>query len=524
MSTPIIMPKFEMSQETGTVTRWLKQEGDAIEKGEAILEVETDKVTMEVESPAKGILSAISAQPGDVIPIGQVIAQIESGLPTADQRPPTTDRRPPTVSDLPSVVRRPSSPSATPVAEKMAAEAGLDLMTVRGTGKNGQITREDVEKATADRRPPTTDHRRPVADDGKQQTADRRPPITEVQPPAAVPAARRLARELNVDLRSVRGTGPDGRIQSADVERMTANRRPPTTVDGPRSAVDSTPSAVVDRPSSAVTPPAAVGGPRSAVEVPPSAVGGPRSAVEVPPSAVGGRPSAVDSPAIRRIVPLSGIRRTIASRMLASVNEAPQFNLSVDVQMARALAIVDDFKVSATNGSKVTLTAFMIKACAWALARNPAINATFTPDGIVEYADVNVGIAVALDDGLIVPVIHRASTLDLGAIAAQLSDLAARARAGKLAAADLQGGTFSISNLGMFAVDRFTAIVNPPQAAILAIGRTTKRFVPDANDQPVTAAIATFTVSADHRAVDGAQVGRFLGDLQQVIERPGVML
>ncbi|MCX6019820.1 MAG: 2-oxo acid dehydrogenase subunit E2 [Chloroflexi bacterium] len=510
MSTPIIMPKFEMSQETGTVTRWLKQEGDAIEKGEAILEVETDKVTMEVESPAKGILSAISAQPGDVIPIGQVIAQIESGLPTADQRPPTTDRRPPTVSDLPSVVRRPSSPSATPVAEKMAAEAGLDLMTVRGTGKNGQITREDVEKATADRRPPTTDHRRPVADDGKQQTADRRPPITEVQPPAAVPAARRLARELNVDLRSVRGTGPDGRIQSADVERMTANRRPPTTVDGPRSAVDSTPSAVVDRPSSAVTPPAAVGGPRSAVEV--------------PPSAVGGRPSAVDSPAIRRIVPLSGIRRTIASRMLASVNEAPQFNLSVDVQMARALAIVDDFKVSATNGSKVTLTAFMIKACAWALARNPAINATFTPDGIVEYADVNVGIAVALDDGLIVPVIHRASTLDLGAIAAQLSDLAARARAGKLAAADLQGGTFSISNLGMFAVDRFTAIVNPPQAAILAIGRTTKRFVPDANDQPVTAAIATFTVSADHRAVDGAQVGRFLGDLQQVIERPGVML
>ena len=513
MSTPIIMPKFEMSQETGTVARWLKQEGDAIEKGEAILEVETDKVTMEVESPARGILSAISAQPGDVVPIGQVIAQIESGLPTADHRPPTTDRRPPTVSDLPSVIRRPSSPSATPVAEKMAAEAGLDLMTVRGTGKNGQITREDVEKATADRRPPTTDHRSPAADDGKQQTADRRPPIAEVQPPAAVPAARRLARELDVDLRSVRGTGPDGRIQSADVEKMTADRRPSSAVDSsPSSAVGGRPSAVDSSPSSAIgsSPSSAVGGRLSAVDSSPS-------------SAVGGRPSAVDSPAIRRLIPLSGIRRTIASRMLASVHEAPQFNLSVDVNMARALAIVEDYKQVA-NAPKVTLTAFLIKVCAWVLERHPAVNATYTPDGIVEYADVNVGIAVAIEDGLVVPVIHRASTLDLSAIAAQLSNVAARARAGKLTPADMQGGTFSISNLGMFAVDRFTAIVNPPQAAILAIGRTTKRFVPDANDQPTAAPMATLSVSADHRAVDGAQIGRFLGDLQQAIERPGVML
>jgi pyruvate dehydrogenase E2 component (dihydrolipoamide acetyltransferase) len=274
------------------------------------------------------------------------------------------------------------------------------------------------------------------------------------------------------------------------VEKMTADRRP-------SSAVDSSPSS-------------AVGGRPSAVDSSPS-------------SAVGGRPSAVDSPAIRRLIPLSGIRRTIASRMLASVHEAPQFNLSVDVNMARALAIVEDYKQVA-NAPKVTLTAFLIKVCAWVLERHPAVNATYTPDGIVEYADVNVGIAVAIEDGLVVPVIHRASTLDLSAIAAQLSNVAARARAGKLTPADMQGGTFSISNLGMFAVDRFTAIVNPPQAAILAIGRTTKRFVPDANDQPTAAPMATLSVSADHRAVDGAQIGRFLGDLQQAIERPGVML
>ena len=506
MSTPIIMPKFEMSQETGTVARWLKQEGDAIEKGEAILEVETDKVTMEVESPARGILSAISAQPGDVVPIGQVIARVESGRPATDGKQTDSlpqaeqkDRQPvpSEAKGLPTADRR---PAATPIAEKIAAEAGLDLATIRGTGKNGQITREDVERATADRTPQTAGKAAPSVDSA---VVDERP--------AAVPAARRLARELGVDLRDVRGTGPDGRIQSVDVEKTTAVQRQTTDVASPPSAVSKPILGVAKDPrSTVVSPPAAAGDPALSVAK------DPKSAVISPPAAVGG-------PAIRRLIPLSGIRRTIASRMLASVHEAPQFNLSVDVNMARALAIVEDYKQVA-NAPKVTLTAFLIKVCAWALERHPAVNATYTPDGIVEYADVNVGIAVAIEDGLVVPVIHRASTLDLSAIAAQLSNVAARARAGKLTPADMQGGTFSISNLGMFAVDRFTAIVNPPQAAILAIGRTTKRFVPDANDQPTAAPMATLSVSADHRAVDGAQIGRFLGDLQQAIERPGVML
>jgi pyruvate dehydrogenase E2 component (dihydrolipoamide acetyltransferase) len=457
----IIMPKFEMSQETGTVARWLKNEGDVIEKGEAILEVETDKVTMEVESPASGVLRDISAQPGDVVPIGRVIARVDDGRPTTDSGRRTADG---------------GRPTATPIAERIAAEKGIDLATIRGSGKGGQITREDVEAAAADR--PRT------MDDGRQTTVVRGPSSVVV---SVVPAARRRARELGVDLSQVRGSGPGGRIQSVDVERATAD-------DGRSTADD---------------------GPPSAVGRPPSAVGSPPSAVGSPPSAVG--------PAVRRLVPLNGMRRTIAQRMRASVNEAPQFNLGVDMNMTRALAVVEDFK-QATNAPKVTLTAFLIRACAWALARHPAVNASYTPDGIVEYADVNIGIAVALDDGLVVPVIRQAATLDLPAIAAQLADLAARARAGKLTPNDMQDGTFSISNLGMFAVDRFTAIVNPPQAAILAVGRTTKRFVPDANDQPVAAPMCTFTISADHRAVDGAQIGHFLGDLQQAIERPGVML
>lgn len=219
--------------------------------------------------------------------------------------------------------------------------------------------------------------------------------------------------------------------------------------------------------------------------------------------------------------------------MTASVNEAPQFNLSTDINMARALAMVEDHKsaaaavaaaVAAAGAAKVTVTALLVKACAWALARHPAMNAAFTPEGIAEYSDINIGVAVAIDDGLIVPVIRNADRLSLSGIAAMLGELTARARSNKLTLADIQGGTFSISNLGMFAVDRFTAIVNPPQAAILAVGRTTKRFVPDANDQPVAAPMCTFTISADHRTVDGAMVGRFLGDLQNVVERPGLML
>lgn len=458
------MPKFEMSQETGTVARWLKNEGEAIAKGEALLEVETDKVTMEVESPVSGILTGIAAQPGAIVPIGQTIAFVlkpeEAGSGT---QPSAAGRR------------------ATPVAEKMAAEHGLDLARITGSGKDGQITRTDVEALLAAR------GAAPIPAGAGRSTGSVASP--DSPRPAAAPAARRLAREIKLDLTRVRGSGPGGRIQSADVlERGSAA----TSVSVP-DAIPSGASVELSDVSSTLPTPA----------TPPT-----------PPT-----------PAIRRTIALTGLRKTIAQRMSASTREAPQFNLSVDVNMARALAIVDDFKTSrGADTPKVTVTVLLVKLCAWALARNPALNAACLNESIVEYSDINIGVAVALDDGLIVPVIRRADTLMLLEIAAQLGDLSARARANKLALPDIQGGSFSISNLGMFAVDRFTAIVNPPQAAILAVGRTTKRIVADANDQPVAAPISTFTVSADHRAVDGAVVGRFLGDLSQIVERPGLLL
>jgi pyruvate dehydrogenase E2 component (dihydrolipoamide acetyltransferase) len=452
MPTPIIMPKFEMSQETGTIARWLKTNGDTVSKGDAILEVETDKITMEVESPAAGTLVGISAQAGDVVPIGREIARIllagESDTRIAE---------PAGVSSA-----RTASPAATPVAEKMAAEHGIALHSITGTGKAGQITKADVER---------------VLGTGAQLAAGSAMPVQTQTPFAAdstalnaVPAARRLARELNVDLRSVQGSGPSGRIQSSDIVR-----------------------------ASTATTPVAASSTNSA--------------------------DAAASVRIRTSTPLSTLRRTIAQRMVQSTQEAPQFNLSVDVDMTRLLAVVEDWKATAKpDAPKVTVTAALIKVCAWALERNPALNAAFLGDRIDEYASINIGVAVAIEAGLIVPVIHAVETLSLAQIAEALGDLGARARAGKLGKADIQGGTFSISNLGMFAVDRFTAIVNPPQAAILAVGRASKHFVPGPDDQPVVAMMSTLTVSADHRAVDGAIVGRFLGDLALGVEKPGLLL
>ncbi len=435
MPTALIMPKFEMSQETGTIARWLKHNGDAVAKGDAVLEVETDKITMEVEAPASGVLSGITAQAGDVIPIGTVIAQITDGSGSSAEKAQAAGASMPGMPSAgPGELQEPPARSvkATPIAEKMASEHGLDLAAIRGTGKDGQITKTDVEAL--------------IAADGRGVNA--------------APAARRLARELNIDLRTVQGSGPGGRIQSADIRAKGAEGLEPL------------------------------------------------------------KPSATS-------VPLTALRRTIAQRMQQSMREAPQFNVSVDVNMGRLLAIADDWKAVGAGdpgAPKVTVTALLVKICAWALARNPAVNASFLADRIAQFADINIGVAVAVEGGLIVPVIRNADRLGLGAIASQLNDLSARARAGKLTPDDIKDGTFSLSNLGMFAVDRFTAIVNPPQAAILAVGRAVKRFVPDENDQPVLAHISTLTVSADHRALDGAMVGRFLGDLSTAVERPGLLM
>jgi pyruvate dehydrogenase E2 component (dihydrolipoamide acetyltransferase) len=469
------MPKFEMTQETGKVLAWLKNEGQMVEKGEPLLEVETDKVNQEVEAPASGILAGISAPPGLVVPIATAIAYIlkpgetlgssfvgTAGAPaTAGVAGGSAPVR--TIADAP--VATPAEENghakATPLAVRLAESNGIDLNKVVGTGPLGRITKEDVEAAILAAAAPAVE--------GKI---------------AAVPAARRLAKELGVDLMTVKGTGPDGRIQSVDVEAAHAGAasaaRPPVSAPAPAAAVP------------AAAQPASV---------------------------------ATSGLALRRLIPLTNIRKTIAERMTASVREAPQFTVSVDVDMRRALGIVEDLKATATaDKPKVTLTALIVKACAWALRQHPEVNASFQGDSIAEWDEVNVGVATAMDSGLIVPVVKAADTLGLRATAAQLADLSSRAREGKLKIDDLQGGTFTVSNLGMFGIDRFEAILNPPQAAILAVGRVAKRAEVTDDDKVEIRPIAALTLTSDHRVLDGASAAKFLATLKKVLEHPGLFL
>lgn len=483
MPVAVIMPKFEMTQETGTVGTWLKAEGDAVRKGEAILEIETDKVSMEVEAPADGVLRGISAKAGQVVPVGQPIAFVlragevwteQAVEPAAQPAQPVSEAKPETIQRI-VLQNEPGLPQATvaasPLAARMAVDLGIDLAAVAGSGPHGQVTKRDIEA-----------HLRAVK--GVQAAPETgQNGHTSV---LAVPAARRLARELGIDLAAVRGSGPGGRVQSADVQAAASSA-------GTTSAPAADPVTVEMIITNATAPHTA--------------------------------PAMAGSPAIRRMVPLTSLRRTIAERMTSSVREAPQFTVAVDADMSRALAIVEDLRAGAGKDQpRITLTVLLIKACAWTLARHPEANSAFVDGQIAEWDEVNVGVATAIDAGLIVPVVRGADRLGMRAIAAQLSDLATRARDGKLKLDDLQGGTFTLSNLGMFGIDHFTAILNPPQAAILAVGRTSKRAVVTEDDRIEVRPLSTLTLTADHRVLDGASAARFLATIQQALEHPGMLL
>jgi pyruvate dehydrogenase E2 component (dihydrolipoamide acetyltransferase) len=341
----------------------------------------------------------------------------------------------------------------------MAEENNIDLTTITGTGPRGRITKGDVEAAMSQPAPtaPTTNG------GGKVELAYGKVP--------ASPAARRVAAELGVDLTTVTGSGPGGRIQGDDV----------------RAAAQSAPAA-------AAAPAAAQAPSQPAQPAAPAA-----------------------APAETEVVPLKGMRKRIAQRMQASFRDAPHifFDATVDMRGIRALRQ----RIKAQD-AKLSVTSVIVKACAWTLMQHPMMNATFDGENITLWNTANVGVAVALENGLIVPVVRSAETLSLRQIQQQVTDLAGRARDGKLTPDDMQGGTFSVSNLGMFGVDRFTAIVNPPQVGIVAVGRTVEQFVPDDNGEPVLRPQMNITVSADHRVVDGAQVAQFIGDLRDVLEDP----
>jgi pyruvate dehydrogenase E2 component (dihydrolipoamide acetyltransferase) len=438
MATPVIMPKFEMSQETALVIEWLKDEGDQVEKGEPLLSVETDKVTMDVEAPASGTLAGVSVSEDEDVPVTTTIAYI---LDPGEALPEEAEPEQPT--DAEAAVSAPSKPKVTPVAERLAETYDVDLTEIEGTGPGGKIVRADVEAAQ--------EAAQAAEDEAAAEPANVR----------ATPAARRIARERDVDLHAIEGTGPRGRVQAADVRDYQPTPEP-----------------------------------------------------EAAP------------PAEAEVVPLKGMRKTIAERMTASYRTAPHITLTVRVQMQafnRARTVLNA-KAEAEGAPHISATALIAQATAWALRRHPRLNSNFHKDGIHLLSEINLGIATAVEDGLIVPVVRNADRKGLGQLAEEINALVERARSDALTPADVAEGTFTLSNLGPFGVEQFTAIINPPQAAILAIGAIQNEGVDDGNGQLVLRPVLRLTLSADHRIVDGAQAAVFLSDLRAALENPTLIL
>ena len=426
------MPKFGFTQEESEILEWLHTEGDNVEKGDPIVVVSTDKISMEVEAPETGILSGIRYQIGDTVPVTEIIAYI---LQPGEKLPKIKQKE--KKSKESERVEEKTGKSATPLAKKLIEEKSLDIDVLAGTGENGKITKADVEKFLS--------HKKVIP--GKIK---------------ATPAARRIWVEENISLFEINGSGPEGRIQADDVKQKIIALKKTDT---------------------------------------------------------GGDVS------ITNTIPLIGMRRTIAQNMQRSMQEAPHMTLQIDVPMDALENMRKEINAKQEKKSeKVSLTAVITKAVALSLKRNPILNSQYSEKEIKILGEIHIGIATALDEGLIVPVIHNADRKDIRQISKEIIDLTERARKAKLKPEDLSNGTFTISNLGMYGIDRFTAIINSPQSAILAVGKMNRCFVPTDTDIPAIQKIITFNLSADHRVMDGVQAAKFLSDLKNIISEPKVLL
>lgn len=452
MATSVIMPALEMAQESGVLIAWLKRDGESVTKGEPLMEIETDKVTVEIEAPASGILGGVLAKEGDVVPVGQTIAWILSAGETPPATPPVSQPRGRATSAKPGNGSKPAlsiqapkntSIEVSPLARNIAEEHGVDLSFVKPTGK--RIEKADVMAYL----------------DGQQKTSGQSASTRTVEAATttkvlASPKARRLASERRIDLKTVSGSGPDGAVLAADV---IANA----------SSSESFESA--------------------------------------------------------RIEDVGTVWRVMAERMTASWTTVPHFYLVREVDAAnliewrkRVIPIVE----KRTN-VKPTFTDLLVKLIGFALRDHPRLNAAWSNGNIQFNREINVGIATAIEEGLIVPVIRRADSISIGEIAVQRQDLIERAQSRKLRPNDISEGTFTLSNLGMYNVDAFNAIVNAPQAAILAVGRIVERVAP-VNGQVVIRPMMTMSLSCDHRVVDGARAAQFLDALANLIENPLALL
>ncbi len=435
MATNILMPALSPTMTEGKLARWLKKEGDEVKSGDVLAEIETDKATMEVEAVDEGRLAKIVVPDGtDRVAVNAVIAILtEQGeaAPDAAAKAPAKDAGGP--------------PSESPLPVPNTA-----------TFKDAPFTEVKEPQAAA--------------------TAPQGNGVDHGERIFASPLARRMAKQAGIDLAGLTGSGPNGRIVRADID-----------------AAGQTPQAAPkpEPPKAAAAPPAAA----------------PAPAITAP----------------HKKLPNSSMRKIIAKRLAESKQTVPHFYLSANIDIDALLKLRAELNgKSAKEGPgafKLSVNDLIIKACAVALRRHPMVNASYTEDAIIQYDDVDISIAVAIPDGLITPIIRKADQLGLAAISNAMKDLGGRAKAGKLKPEEFQGGGFSISNLGMFGIPEFSAIINPPQAAILAVGAGEKRAVVK-NDAVVIATMMTVTLSVDHRVVDGALGAEFLGTLKAIIEEP----
>lgn len=468
MASEITMPQMGFDMTEGVVANWLKAEGDTIQKGEPIAEIETDKTTMQIEAFASGILSKIIAPAGAKVPVGTTIGIISApgeAAPTAVSAPQAVAPTPvATVETTPVKAISNAAVNATPVARRVADQMGIDLSLVKGSGPDGQVTKADVESYTAPKAEPVAAPA-PVALTGRI---------------IATPVAKKIAGERGVDLRQVKGSGPEGRIVLADVE--TAASKGATLVAGVAQSIAPVPVAI----------------PVPLVTTAPA------------PLSAGGK----------KRIPLTRIRQIIAQRMTQSKTTVPHFYITVAVEMDAALKLREQVNEALkAEGMKVSVNDLIIRATALALKRFPNFNASFTGDGIDQHENIHVGVAVSAPTGLVTVTVRDADMKSLKQIAVEMGALATRVRDGKAQPGDLGGQTFTISNLGMFGVESFVAIINPPDAGILAVGAAIP--TPVVRDgQVVARSIMNVTISGDHRVTDGVEGAQFVNEVKRILENP----
>jgi pyruvate dehydrogenase E2 component (dihydrolipoamide acetyltransferase) len=422
MAVEVIFPKVDMDMDKGSISKWHVKDGETVKKGQAVFEIETDKSAMEIEAPADGVIKLSDVKEGASVDIGTVVAMIYAAGETAQSFTPH------------------------PVTQ---VKAGAELSAPANVTQSGpSLRREDESGGTGVR---------------------------------ATPLARRLAKQAGVTLASLTGSGPRGRITAADVH-----------------------TAKPAKATAAIATPFASGMETAAIK-------------------------ALYKDGSYEVKPLDGMRKTIAQRLVQSKQTVPHFYLSATCTIDNLMATRERLNNAAPKAAdkspvyKLSINDFVIKAMAVALQRVPAANVTYTDEGILQHRSSDVGVAVSVEGGLFTPVLRNAEAKSLSALSAEMKDLATRARARKLQQHEYQGGTAAISNLGMFGVEQFTAIINPPHATILAVGAAIERFVP-VNKQPILATQMTVTLSCDHRAVDGAVGAELLAAFKALIEEPALML